>query len=212
MLSNEEVDSSCNRESLTQWTDLSPFDTLAHYTEERVLLGKNAKSSADSALKVLICLSPPLLLHEAIVCWCCGADILVTISLVPTASLHAKILCNTHRNVRGTLLDHNLVKRNMFTSSAKNILSATQHGHWPRVLIYKFFFLQKWENLANKHTTDPFSCPSSLFPIIDSRHKCTGNYDLKPMATTMVIGLGSRGPQPIAEASEAGNLSTVVES
>ena len=35
---------------------------------------------------------------------------------------------------------------------------------------------------------------------------------LKPMATTMVIGLGSRGPQPIAEASEAGNLSTVVES
>ena len=207
MLSNEEGDSSCNRESLTQWTDLSPFDTLDHYTEERVLLGKNAKSSA---LKVMICLSVPLLLHEAIVCWCCGADILVTISLVPTASLHAKILCNTHRNVRGTLLDHNLVKRNMFTSSAKNILSATQHGQGSWFI--NIFLLQKWKKLANKHTTDPFSCPSSLFPIIDSRHKCTGNYDLKPMATTMVIGLGSRGPQPIAEASEAGNLSTVVES
>ena len=26
------------------------------------------------------------------------------------------------------------------------------------------------------------------------------------MATTMVIGLGSRGPQPIAEASEAGTF------
>ena len=100
---NEEGDSSCNRERLTQWTDLSPFDTLDHYTEERVLLRKNTKSLA---LKVMICLSPLLLLHEAIVCWCCGADILVTISLVPTASLHAKILCNTHRNVRGTLLDH----------------------------------------------------------------------------------------------------------
>ena len=81
--------------------------TLDHYTEERVLLRKNTKSSV---LKVMICLSvPPLLLHEAIVCWCCGADILVTISLVPTASLHAKILCNTHRNVRGTLLGHNQI-------------------------------------------------------------------------------------------------------
>ena len=63
MLSNEEVDSSCNRESLTQWTDLSPFDTLDHYTEERVLWGKNTKSLA---LRNMICLSPPLLLHEAI--------------------------------------------------------------------------------------------------------------------------------------------------
>ena len=63
---SEEGDSSCNRESLTQCTDLSPFDTLDHYTEERVLLRKNTKSSV---LKVMICLSvPPLLLHEAIVC------------------------------------------------------------------------------------------------------------------------------------------------
>ena len=41
----EEGDSSCNRESLAQWTDLSPFHTLDHYTEERVLLRKNTKSS-----------------------------------------------------------------------------------------------------------------------------------------------------------------------
>ena len=82
---NEEVDSSCDHEILTQWTDLSPFDTLDHYTEERVLLEKKHKIICTKSYDLFICATVAARGNCVLMLWCrhigdhqSGADSLIT--------------------------------------------------------------------------------------------------------------------------------------